>query len=1131
VSAQKADLSATGAYRASAVRRRLSSLTGDSLFYQLPNPSIVYSRSNLIVRALNSAGEVLLGYTEAQLRGNRLQDILLDLTMPAEGELGRTVSRHNFYKAADDRILDIYVTSGEIVFDGEDCRIDVMSGNPREHFDEQSAGTFSAEVAGRMDAERGLRESQQRYKSLFANSPYAIIRFGNDGRVQAVNSSAETVTGYQAAELIGRHYRHIVNPVSHKIARNNFESAARGVASTWDLQIRNSAGRSVPINGVNVPTVVDGEVVGCYAIIRDMSEQYRLHALIRGENEVLSLITTRQPLDHVLYVIARTVGRQADDMVCAILLLDQDGKHLTYAAAPGLPTDYRNALDGVEVGPNAGVCGRAVLTGKRVATIDVRNDLGWRIVRDLALDGGILACCATPIISSKGHALGVIVAYYNESREPTDWEERLLDRSCNLARIAIEREASEQELNIVQRALESVTVGIVISDARIADNPVIYVNKSFEEITGYSQAEIVGKNCRLLQTSETEPEAIQRIAEAICAHQDCMVVLLNRRKDGTNFWNALTLSPIRDSYGRLTHWIGIISDVTNRKKVSEVIHDSEERFRQLIENTSDIISIVEADGVIRYQSPSVERVLGLTPAGMIGKQLKEFVHPEDEDEVARLFEKLLETPGAAVAVEARYRHADGHWRSIEQVATNLTGQPGVRGILLNSRDVTERRQEQLKLNFLAHHDPLTNLPNRSVFDDRLNAAIAAAARTGTKVAVLFLDLDRFKIINDTLGHRVGDQLLATVAQRLTNAIRECDLVARWGGDEFTLILPKITTTNDAVKASQRIIASLSAPIKCLEHELYVTGTIGISIYPTGGQDAETLLRNADTAMYRAKERGKNYFQVYKPDMNIGAVERLTLEGALRKALDRQEFVLHYQPQIELRTGKITGIEALVRWQHPQHGLIAPIDFIKLAEDTGLIIPLGEWVLNTACRQAALWHQQCAPLLRMAVNLSATQLARKEFTKTVERAVRDSSIDPRLLELELTESVLMNDEQSTKPLHDLRSMLIQLSVDDFGTGYSSFMYLKRYPVSSLKIDRSFISNIGTEGDDATIVRSMIEMAHNLRLRVVAEGVETAEEFRFLTAHDCDEMQGYYFSAPLPAEALSLLLAKVAPSPAE
>jgi len=1029
------------------------------------------------------------------------------------------------FRTSNNRILGAEVTFNCITHEGEKCRLEIIHLLPDHRSIKPTDAAMEGAYSDRTEAERGLRESQQRYKSLFANSPYAIVRFGNNGRVQAVNGAAELLTGFSANIMLGRHYRHIMRRSSRTAAKQLFTEAKNGQGGAWDLQILHRSGFPVSVSGVNLPAVVDGSVVGWYAILRDMSEQNRLTALIRGENEVLSLITARKPLDQVLHVIARTVGRQTGDMVCAVLLCTEDSQRLRFAAAPGLSFDYRQAIESMVIGPESGACGRAIATLERVISSDIRKDPFWGPERNLAVSSGIYACCATPIISSQNRALGTFVVYYSEPREPLEWEMRLMDRACNLARIAIERSASEQQLTIVQRALESVTAGIVITDARQKTNPVIYVNKAFEEITGYSAAEVIGETCTFLQGGDLSDEGAQMIQSSLKNESDCMAIVTNVRKDGAEFWNALTLSPVRDHGGKLTHWIAVMSDVTDRKNINEVIRDSEERFRQLIENTSDIISIVEPSGLIRYQSPSVVRVLGIDPTQMIGKRLFEFVHPDDQENMERLFAKLLETPGESLAVEARYRHSEGHWRSLEQVATNLTGQPGVRGILLNSRDITERREEQLKLDFLAHHDPLTNLPNRSVFDERLNCAISLASRSASKLAVLFLDLDRFKIINDTLGHRVGDQLLITVGQRLSHVIRECDLVARWGGDEFTLLLPKINSTNDAVKASQRIIASLSAPIKCMDHEFYITGTIGISIYPTSGRDAETLVRNADTAMYRAKEGGKNYFQVYTAAMTNGAAERLSLETSMRKALERGEFVLNYQPQLDIRTGKITGVEALVRWQHPHRGLIPPGEFITLAEETGLIVPLGEWVLSEACKQAVKFNIAGRAPVRVAVNLSARQIYRKDFVKTVDRALRESGLNPRLLELELTESVLMNDEQSSiKPLLDLRAMHVDLSVDDFGTGYSSFIYLKRYPITSLKIDQSFISNISSEGDDATIVRSMIDMAHNLRLRVVAEGVENPAQYSFLSRHGCDEVQGYYFSAPIPAEALSALLSE-------
>lgn len=435
----------------------------------------------------------------------------------------------------------------------------------------------------------------------------------------------------------------------------------------------------------------------------------------------------------------------------------------------------------------------------------------------------------------------------------------------------------------------------------------------------------------------------------------------------------------------------------------------------------------------------------------------------------------------------------------------------------------ERKRAEAHIEHLAHYDSLTGLPNRAMFNDRLRQALTEAGRDGRLVAVIFLDLDQFKNINDSLGHEVGDRLLQAVAQRLRRCVRRGDTIARLGGDEFTVALADMAQADDAGAIAQKIIAAFSAPFNLQDRELFVTASVGVTIFPDDGRDAEVLLKNADIAMYRAKERGRNNFQSYSPDMNKRALQRLSLETSLRRALERDEFVLHYQPQVDFHDGKISGVEALLRWQHPTLGLVPPSDFIPVAEDTGLIVPIGDWVLHTALAQAKQWRGAGLTGVRMSVNVSGRQLQHRNLSTRVIAAVAAAGLLPEHLTLELTESMLMqNVEQSIAILSELHAAGIALSIDDFGTGYASLSYLKRFPIDVLKVDRSFVQDISTDADDAVIVQAIVTMAHSLGIKSVAEGVETREQIAYLVACNCDAMQGYYFSRPLPADACTALL---------
>ncbi len=451
------------------------------------------------------------------------------------------------------------------------------------------------------------------------------------------------------------------------------------------------------------------------------------------------------------------------------------------------------------------------------------------------------------------------------------------------------------------------------------------------------------------------------------------------------------------------------------------------------------------------------------------------------------------------------------------------------------RDI-ERQCVEDRLNYLAYYDDLTGLPNSTLFHDRLSQALSLAKRDGHQIAVLFFNLDRLKLINDSLGRHIGDLLLRAVGERLTHHLRESDSVVHWGkeapsetvarfgGDEFIVLLPRIEKAEDAAIIARRILDMMSQPLPAENQDLLISSSIGVSVYPADGDSPEALVRNAGAAMYRIKEEGGNNFRFYSADINAKTLERLTMATHLHQALEQSQFRLYYQPQVDLKTGQITGVEALIRWQHPERGMVSPAQFIPLAEETGLIVPIGKWVLQTAFAQNKAWQNAGLPLITMAVNLSARQFQEKGLVETVEQAIVETGIDPCFVELELTESIMQNTEKTIEILNKFRAMGVKVSIDDFGTGYSSLSYLKRFPINKLKIDQSFVRESSSNPDDAAIVRAIITLAHTLKLEVIAEGVETEAQCEFLRAQDCDEIQGYLFSKPLPAGEATILLGK-------
>jgi diguanylate cyclase (GGDEF)-like protein/PAS domain S-box-containing protein len=546
--------------------------------------------------------------------------------------------------------------------------------------------------------------------------------------------------------------------------------------------------------------------------------------------------------------------------------------------------------------------------------------------------------------------------------------------------------------------------------------------------------------------------------------------------------------------------------------------------RKVIEASMDGIMIVGADGLAEFVNPAFTRTTGYEPEEIIGKNPRILKSGrQDEGFYRHMYDTLTRQDYWQGEIWNRRKNGEifPEWLTIN-VIRDEDGAISQYAAIFS--DITERKKTEERIKNLAYFDVLTGLPNRRLFTDRLQIAIANAHRHNLPLAIMFLDLDLFKRINDSLGHGVGDQVLVETAARVAHCIREGDTVARLGGDEFTILLPEIDHMEDAAKLAERVIAQVKQPFMIDDHELYVTTSVGIAVYPEDGTTVETLIKNADTAMYRAKDLGRNSYQMYTPAMNARSFERLAMEASLRHAVRRGEFKLVYQVKVDLGTGHMSGVEALVRWHHPEMGLVSPVDFIPLAEDMGVISEIGEWVLMEACRQCKAWHDLGLPSVRIAVNVSALQFRETKVPEVVARALQQSGLDPQYLELELTETVLMQRvDEVVVVLRELRAMGIRISIDDFGTGYSSLSYLKRMPIDALKVDRSFVNDIFGDDDTVTdegaeIVSTIINLAHNLKLKAIAEGVETAKQAEFLRSKGCDEVQGFLISRPVSAEDL-------------
>lgn len=722
---------------------------------------------------------------------------------------------------------------------------------------------------------------------------------------------------------------------------------------------------------------------------------------------------------------------------------------------------------------------------------------------------------------------GVLLAYCNEQRVFSDYELGFLRSAANIVGEAIARARTEHALRKSEARLRQVIASAfdtVITLDRSGN--VIEWNPQAEATFGVAAREVLGQPLHHGLFPERQMRFIHAVMRRFRQGRRSSwlrrrIETIARRANGEEFPVEVTLAPA--GTGADQTFTAFIRDISERRQAQRELEQREQRFRTIVEKSWSGVALLDPELRFSFVGSSTPHLIGYSEEELIGHSIFDFVHPREIEDARRFFSIVTTSPNREAHGELRFRHKNGTWVWLEGFSQNLIEEASVGAVVLNYRDISQRKETEKQLEYRAYYDSLTGLPNRLLFRDRVVNGLQHAKRNKVGLAVMYLDVDHFKLVNDGLGHSFGDKLLADIAHRLQGALRASDTISRIGGDEFSILLPEVTSTEAVAGVARKVLDSLGRPFHVEGHELHVTASIGISFFPTDGEDVETLLKCADAAMYRAKELGRNQAQLFTASMNERYVRRLALEQHLHHAVERNQLELWYQPVYDRARRRIVSAEALLRWRDPNRGLVEPAEFIQLAEETGLIVEIGAWALREACRQLREWHDRGLVSMRIAVNISAVQLQQRGLVDVVRDALEQSGIAPASLQLEITESAAMqNIELTMKTLRELKDMGVSIAVDDFGTGQSSLIYLKAFPIDTVKIDKEFLRDVTTDETAAAIVSYVINLAHTLQLRVVAEGVENEEQYTFLRHYACDLMQGYLFSKPLPAEQLFAFL---------
>ncbi|UJP04290.1 MAG: EAL domain-containing protein [Nitrosomonas sp.] len=845
-----------------------------------------------------------------------------------------------------------------------------------------------------------LKRTNLRLSYLLAAGPtilYNLQFSGETPHPSWVSENIERLLGYTQEEALAADWwRTHIHPDDREAALARQSVLLSEGQLTHDYRFLHRSGRILWIlDELRLVRNADGEPAEIVGAWLDISEHKRLELIRQAHQSALNLIVASQPLAVILNDIARRLEVINPGMLVSILLLDKYAGRLKHGAAPSLTDEYNAAVNQLMIGDGIGSCGTAAWRGEAVIVSDIDRHPFWQPFLELTRKANLHACWSLPFKDEAGSVLGTFAIYHRTPREPTHADLTLINEFASITAVAVQKVYAAETLKQAAAVFESSREGVVITDL---EPRILAINRAYIEITGYSEAQVLGKNPKIIKSGH----------------------------HGKSFYQAMWAS--LKSVG---HWSG---EIWNRRRNGEI-------------------------------------------------------YPQ--------------------------------WLTISTVCNDRNEPCNYVGVFA---DITQMKQSEARLAHLAHYDPLTGLPNRLLVQSRLHHAIERAQRHNLRIATLYVDLDRFKNINDSLGHPIGDELLIMLAARLKKRLREEDSLARLGGDEFLLVLEDIKEPSESATVAQTLIDLLATPFELPSgHEIFINASIGISLFPDDASNVTELIQHADMAMYLAKKEGRSTYRYHTEALSIAANERLVMETRLRHALTAGEFVLHYQPLIDAQSGRVVGVEALVRWQPPGEAIVPPGRFIPIAEETGLIVPLGEWVLRTACAQGRAWIDAGFAPLVMAVNLSVRQFQSENLADVIQQVLEETKLPAACLELELTESMFLEHaERSIDTLKTLKAPGIQLAIDDFGTGYSSLTYLKRFPIDKLKIDQSFVRGLAHDPNDREIAATIIAMARGLKLSVLAEGVESEQQLAFLRQHGCDYYQGFLFHRPAPAKELEAWL---------